>query len=260
LTTLYTCSYRAYRAEMGQAVICSLGLPKWPLAEAETWPRCWLIAPTPALFRGDGAEFANGYEARLDKFGSSAAPCGGRTRGLRSGGCCTLTLSVPGARGCIARLSRGSPTRPTSAARHGVLAARSRPIRADGPEGGRPRRPPDRAINLHNHHQEADRDHFFLPTTSPLAPAAGESRPLLHWRDPGSGWARPWNCPGRTRAPRSRTPPNGRGRSSRSRPRPRPADMVRGVSPGRATSDLVGPQLAAHADGGRRLAATALCR
>jgi hypothetical protein len=68
MTALFTCSYKAFRHEMGQPVVTSLGLPKWR-PEAETWPRCWLIAPTPALFHGDGADFAAGYEARLDRFG-----------------------------------------------------------------------------------------------------------------------------------------------------------------------------------------------
>jgi uncharacterized protein DUF488 len=69
MTLLYTCSYRAYRPEFGQPVVTSLGLPKW-IPEAEQWPRCWLITPTSALFHGPGgAEFAAGYEERLNKFG-----------------------------------------------------------------------------------------------------------------------------------------------------------------------------------------------
>ena len=69
MTVLFTCSYRAYRQDMGQAVACSLGLPRWH-PEAEQWPRCWLIAPSAALFHGPAEGFADGYEERLERFGA----------------------------------------------------------------------------------------------------------------------------------------------------------------------------------------------
>jgi uncharacterized protein DUF488 len=70
MTTLFTCSYRAYRAEMGQAVVISLGLPRWRMAEASTWPRCWLLTPTRELLdEPDDEAFAAGYAERLERFG-----------------------------------------------------------------------------------------------------------------------------------------------------------------------------------------------
>lgn len=69
MTDLFTASYRAYRPEHGQAVVTSLGLPKWRLPEAEPWPRCWLIAPSSALFHGPSEEFEAGYRDRLARFG-----------------------------------------------------------------------------------------------------------------------------------------------------------------------------------------------
>jgi Protein of unknown function, DUF488 len=66
---LYTSSYRAYRSEMGQAMITSLGLPRFRLAEARQWPRCWLITPTSALFHASDEEFDREYPARLALFG-----------------------------------------------------------------------------------------------------------------------------------------------------------------------------------------------
>jgi hypothetical protein len=69
MTELFTASYRAYRPDMGQAVVTSLGLPRWR-PEARQWPRCWLLTPTPALFREpDDEKFAEGYAARLEGFG-----------------------------------------------------------------------------------------------------------------------------------------------------------------------------------------------
>jgi Protein of unknown function, DUF488 len=69
MTELYTSSYRAFRPEMGQPVVTSLGLPRWR-PEAEQWPRCWLLTPTSALFaEPDEQVFAAGYVARLERFG-----------------------------------------------------------------------------------------------------------------------------------------------------------------------------------------------
>jgi Protein of unknown function, DUF488 len=71
MTQLYTCSYRRFRADMGVPVITSLGLPSWR-PEAREWPRCWLLTPTPALFREpDDDVFAAGYAARLERFGAA---------------------------------------------------------------------------------------------------------------------------------------------------------------------------------------------
>jgi Protein of unknown function, DUF488 len=69
LTQLFSASYRAYRPEMGQAVITSLGLPRWR-PEAESWPRAWVLTPTSQLFHlADDDEFTAGYLARLERFG-----------------------------------------------------------------------------------------------------------------------------------------------------------------------------------------------
>ena len=69
MTQLFTCSYRAYTADMGLAVVTSLGLPKWRCDEARTWPRCWLLTPTPALFDAPDEVFDVEYPARLERFG-----------------------------------------------------------------------------------------------------------------------------------------------------------------------------------------------
>jgi uncharacterized protein YeaO (DUF488 family) len=73
VTTLFTSSYRAYRPDMGQAVVTSLGLPKW-MPEAQTFPRCWLLTPTGKMFHAvreskDTEAFAREYEQRLEAFG-----------------------------------------------------------------------------------------------------------------------------------------------------------------------------------------------
>ena len=68
MTQLFTCSYRAYASGMGQAVVTSLGLPKYR-PEASTWPRCWLITPTWEQLNLDGEEFDALYTERLAKFG-----------------------------------------------------------------------------------------------------------------------------------------------------------------------------------------------
>ena len=69
MTTIHTASYRAYREEMGQAVIISRGLPRWRMSEAAGWPRCWLLTPTPELLDDTDEEFAAGYVQRLERFG-----------------------------------------------------------------------------------------------------------------------------------------------------------------------------------------------
>ncbi|HKB31973.1 MAG TPA: DUF488 family protein [Streptosporangiaceae bacterium] len=71
MTQLYTSSYRAYRPEMGQAVVTSLGLPRWH-PDAEQWPRCWLLTPSPSLFREPDADvFGRLYVERLERFGAA---------------------------------------------------------------------------------------------------------------------------------------------------------------------------------------------
>jgi len=72
MTRLFTCSYRAFRPDMGQPVVCSLGLPKWR-PEAAEWPRCHLLTPTWPMFNavretGDSEAFAAAYAARLERF------------------------------------------------------------------------------------------------------------------------------------------------------------------------------------------------
>jgi len=70
VTQLFCASYRAYRPDWGQAVVTSLGLPRWRLAEAEQWPRAWVITPTAELLgEPDPAKYAAGYRARLERFG-----------------------------------------------------------------------------------------------------------------------------------------------------------------------------------------------
>jgi len=69
VTELATASYRAFRPGWGTPVVTSLGLPRWR-PEAATWPRCWLVTPTPTLFGlDDWAEFEQGYLARLASIG-----------------------------------------------------------------------------------------------------------------------------------------------------------------------------------------------
>jgi hypothetical protein len=54
---------------MGQAVVTSLGLPRWR-AEAQNWPRAWVLTPTPQLLAETDAEtFAAGYAVRLTRLG-----------------------------------------------------------------------------------------------------------------------------------------------------------------------------------------------
>ena len=59
MTQFHTCSYRAFRLDMGQPVVISFGLPKWR-PEAEDWPRCWLLTPCWSYFRS-GEEFPTHY-------------------------------------------------------------------------------------------------------------------------------------------------------------------------------------------------------
>jgi hypothetical protein len=68
MTTIYTSSYMAYRPEHGLAVAISRGLPKWRLAEAQTWPRCWLLTPGDYL-KAEPDDFAQLYLAQLSRAG-----------------------------------------------------------------------------------------------------------------------------------------------------------------------------------------------
>ena len=68
MTTLYTCSYRAYRSDMGQAVVTSLGLPKWR-PEASEWPVCHLLTPRWGYLKAEPAEFERAYIAQLGRLG-----------------------------------------------------------------------------------------------------------------------------------------------------------------------------------------------
>jgi hypothetical protein len=68
LTALYTCSYRAYQPAMGQAVVTSLGLPKWR-AEAQQWPVCHLLTPRYSYLKAEPAVFEAEYRAQLERFG-----------------------------------------------------------------------------------------------------------------------------------------------------------------------------------------------
>jgi hypothetical protein len=54
---------------MGQAVVTSRGLPRWRLAEAETWPRAWLLTPASSYFDAPDEEFERQYLAQLDRHG-----------------------------------------------------------------------------------------------------------------------------------------------------------------------------------------------
>jgi hypothetical protein len=69
LTAIYTSSYRAYQNAMGQAVVTSLGLPKWRIAEAREWPICDLLRPHWSYLRAGPEQFGHAYIAQLEHFG-----------------------------------------------------------------------------------------------------------------------------------------------------------------------------------------------
>jgi Protein of unknown function, DUF488 len=69
MTTLYTVSYRAWTPGLGQLVVTSLGLPKWLLPEARTWPRCWPLTPRSSYFDAPDDEFERAYVAQLERHG-----------------------------------------------------------------------------------------------------------------------------------------------------------------------------------------------
>jgi hypothetical protein len=70
VTTLATASYRVWRPSMGQAVVTSRGLPRWRLAEASKWPRCWMLAPARSLWGLPREEFRGRYFAQLEEHGA----------------------------------------------------------------------------------------------------------------------------------------------------------------------------------------------
>jgi len=71
LTVIYTASFGAYRADMGQAVPIPLGLSRL-LPEAQQWPRAWVLTPASQMFaEPDNLVFADAYVARLERFGAA---------------------------------------------------------------------------------------------------------------------------------------------------------------------------------------------
>jgi hypothetical protein len=69
MTTLATCSYRAFVPGMGVPVVTSLGLPKWR-PEAAGWARCWLITPRGRYFAASAEVFDTEYIHQLERFGA----------------------------------------------------------------------------------------------------------------------------------------------------------------------------------------------
>jgi hypothetical protein len=63
-----TCSYAAWRPEMGQPVRITLGLPRWPHPPGrERWPFLAEAAPAGWYFRSAPEKFARCYVAQLDR-------------------------------------------------------------------------------------------------------------------------------------------------------------------------------------------------
>jgi hypothetical protein len=67
---LYTCSWRAWRPELGQPVRTSLGKPKWLLPEAASWPLAWEITPRGEYFHASSEAFTAAYLAQLERYGA----------------------------------------------------------------------------------------------------------------------------------------------------------------------------------------------
>jgi hypothetical protein len=70
VTILHTCSYRAWRPELGQPVRTSLGKPKWLLPEAASWPVLWEATPRSDYFDASAAEFDRRYIGQLERYGA----------------------------------------------------------------------------------------------------------------------------------------------------------------------------------------------
>lgn len=66
---LFTCSYRAFRPELGAPVVASLLVPKWLGDEARWWPRLWEATPRWAYVKAEPAEFTAAYLAQLERYG-----------------------------------------------------------------------------------------------------------------------------------------------------------------------------------------------
>lgn len=65
---LCTVSYRAYRPDMGQIVVTSLGLPKWQ-PQAASWPRLNEATPRYLYLHAEPETFAHAYTDQLDRYG-----------------------------------------------------------------------------------------------------------------------------------------------------------------------------------------------
>jgi len=69
VTTIYTCSYRAWRPELGQPVRTSLGKPKWLLPEAASWPLLWEATPRGWYLRAHPEAYEDAYLDQLERYG-----------------------------------------------------------------------------------------------------------------------------------------------------------------------------------------------
>jgi hypothetical protein len=68
LTQLFTCSYRAWRPELGAPVVASLLVPKW-IPEAKDWPRLWAATPRWSYFKAEPGDFDLEFAAQLERYG-----------------------------------------------------------------------------------------------------------------------------------------------------------------------------------------------
>ena len=66
---LHTCSYRAWRPELGQPVRTSLGKPKWLLPGAASWPLLWEATPRGHYFGAPAEAFEDAYLDQLTRYG-----------------------------------------------------------------------------------------------------------------------------------------------------------------------------------------------
>jgi hypothetical protein len=67
---LHTCSWRAWRPELGQPVRTSLGKPKWLLPQAASWPLLWEVTPRGHYFNAPGPAFEDAYLDQLERYGA----------------------------------------------------------------------------------------------------------------------------------------------------------------------------------------------
>jgi hypothetical protein len=68
MTELFCASFRAWRPDMGQPVVISLGLPRW-CADAKGWPVAHVLTPRWSYLKAEPAEFQRCYSEQLERFG-----------------------------------------------------------------------------------------------------------------------------------------------------------------------------------------------